>query len=557
MDRGAWLVRTAPTGSGRGFLRFQYVSGSLPCCRCLGYALRAPPRARPRSAPARLAEEAACELGAQFGDVLVEGHKNLLSFDDRTRRPGRAGAGRGSPQATGGAGERGSRNAKRSAAFWGNRSSSRRARPAWYTGKAEAIQAPGRFARRDGAVCRPFGAGSLTRWLSIAGEPIATESVDLKRRLFEAHGARERPLCLCRRPGVPMYVARVDGAVILKRMPLTGPHHDPTCDSYEPPPELSGRGEVLGAIAEDADDSAIRLRLDFSLSKRRGRSTPSTDEPPDAARTDGSKLSLRALLHYLWEEAELNCWSQGMAGKRNWAVVRHRLAMAVAHKLVKGVPLARKLFIPETFAADRKAEIADRRRLELAALVADGRTQPLMLLVGEVKEIGQARFGVKLVIKHLPEMPLMLGDDVHRRLKSRFAAELALADTVAGARLIAVATFGRGAAGVPSIEEIALVAVTEQWIPIENAFEAELVDTLVVSGTRFIKTLRYNLKKTRPLASAVLPATRPQPTALFILPPDAEEGFTSALQELVETSALQAWIWHACAGMPPLPAVRS
>ena len=171
---------------------------------------------------------------------------------------------------------------------------------------------------------------------------------------------------------------------------------------YEPPSELSGRGGVLGAIAEDADDSAIRLRLDFSLSKRRGRSTPSTDEPPDAARTDGSKLSLRALLHYLWEEAELNCWSRGMVGKRNWAVVRHRLAMAVAHKLVKGVPLARKLFIPETFAADRKAEIADRRRVELAALVADGRTQPLMLLVGEVKEIGQARFGVKLVIKHLP-----------------------------------------------------------------------------------------------------------------------------------------------------------
>ena len=77
-----------------------------------------------------------------------------------------------------------------------------------------------------------------------------------------------------------------------------------------------------------------------------------------------------------------------------------------------------------------------------------------MLLVGDVKEIGQARFGVKLVIKHLPDMPFMLGDDVHRRLKSRFAAELALADTVAGARLIAVATFGRGVAGVPSIEEM-------------------------------------------------------------------------------------------------------
>ena len=43
-----------------------------------------------------------------------------------------------------------------------------------------------------------------------------------------------------------------------------------------------------------------------------------------------------------------------------------------------------------------------------------------------------------------------------------------------------------------------------------------LVDALVMSGARFVKTLRYNLKKSRPLACAVLPATRPQPTAMAL-----------------------------------------
>ena len=51
-----------------------------------------------------------------------------------------------------------------------------------------------------------------------------------------------------------MYVARVAGQFIPKRMPGTGAQHDPGCESYEAPPELSGFGDVVGrAIQEDAD----------------------------------------------------------------------------------------------------------------------------------------------------------------------------------------------------------------------------------------------------------------------------------------------------------------
>ena len=276
-------------------------------------------------------------------------------------------------------------------------------------------------------------------------------------------------------------------------MPLTGPQHDPACDSYEPPGELSGRGQVAGsAIAEDAEDGITRLRLDFSLSKRGKRAAAAAEgTTAETARTDGSKLTLRGLLHYLWEEAELNCWSAGMAGKKLGPVVRYRLLVAAANKTAKGVALTKQLFIPETFSAERKAEIAGRRSGSLSPLYGNGGRRPLMLLVGEVKEVAQARFGQKLVIKHLPDMPLMFPDDVHRRLSARFAAELELADAIPGAHLVAIATFGRGAAGIASVEEIALVATTEHWIPIEHAFEAELVAALAHSGHRFVKGLRY------------------------------------------------------------------
>jgi len=49
-----------------------------------------------------------------------------------------------------------------------------------------------------------------------------------------------------------MYVAQVAGQFIAKRMPGTGVQHDPGCESYEAPPELSGFGDVVGrAIQED------------------------------------------------------------------------------------------------------------------------------------------------------------------------------------------------------------------------------------------------------------------------------------------------------------------
>nr|WP_231711623.1 DUF1173 family protein [Xanthobacter dioxanivorans] len=45
-------------------------------------------------------------------------------------------------------------------------------------------------------------------------------------------------------------------------------------------------------------------------------------------KTDGSRLSLRALLHYLWEQAEFNRWRPAMTGRRNWAVLRKFLLEA-------------------------------------------------------------------------------------------------------------------------------------------------------------------------------------------------------------------------------------
>ena len=396
------------------------------------------------------------------------------------------------------------------------------------------------------------------RRLRIGGSELQAEAGDLAERLAEAFARREHPLCLCCSEGVPMYVARAGGRHVLKRMPGSGPQHDADCDSYEPPHGLSGLGNIAGeAIVENIEDGETLLRLDFSLTKLAGRTAPAAREAVEAAavRTDGSRLSLRALLHYLWDQAAFNRWRPAMAGKRNWAVVRKYLAEAAEGKTAKGKSLSDVLYIPEMFDAGREAAIGQRRAAFLAqAIQSEGKRRTLAVLIGEVKEIAAARFGFRMIVKHMPGFPFMLAEDVHRRMSKAFASELALWNATPDSHLVAAATFGVDTAGIASVEAIALMVVTDRWVPIENRYDAVLVETLMKQGASFVKSLRYNLAVGQPVASVVLRRDSSPPIAMYVVPDDADADYRTAFDALIAESGMESWVWDIREGaMPALP----
>ena len=133
------------------------------------------------------------------------------------------------------------------------------------------------------------------------GRAVSSDDADFAERLAAAHAERHRPLCLCVDAGLEMYVARFGESFILKRMPYTGSLHAPGCPSYEPPPDLSGLGEVLGsAIREDPTSGTTLLRLGFAISKAGPRTVDgAAASDHDSVASDGAKLTLRGLLHYL------------------------------------------------------------------------------------------------------------------------------------------------------------------------------------------------------------------------------------------------------------------
>jgi Protein of unknown function (DUF1173) len=390
---------------------------------------------------------------------------------------------------------------------------------------------------------------------------LSSEGEGFTDALAAAHAVRQRPKCLCLVQGIEMYVARLGEGFIVKRMPGTGSRHAPDCASYEPPPEASGLGQVLGtAIKEDPATGETALRLGFSMSKLGGRTTmPAPGSPSDSVASDGSKLSLRGLLHYLWDQAELTRWQPGFAGKRSWGTVRKHLLLATENKVARGEALRSRLYIPEPFSIEQRDALNARRIAQWGHAVATpGKPQHLMLLIGEVKEIVPARYGFKAVIKHVPDQAFALDEQLYRRLGRRFDSELALwasADTV---HMVVIATFGVSEAGIPAIGEMSLMPVTPQWLPIEDSFERQLVERLVADGRAFIKGLRYNLPRGECVAAATLTDTSTTGPLLFIERPGFDGDTASEdVRDAVRQSDCAVWVWHATSEVaPPLPPPR-
>lgn len=395
------------------------------------------------------------------------------------------------------------------------------------------------------------------RTFTIGDRTLDESSPEFPALLADAYEQRLRPMCKCKDPAVPMYIARLEDQYLIKRMPLSGRDHDPACPSYEPPYELSGLGPLIGnAIQIDANGKAD-LKLDFSLTKRGPRSAANGPAEPSepSIRSEPRKLSLRAMLHYLWEAGELTEWRSTWAGRRGWGRVRNSLLNAAAQMTARGGPLSDMLFVPEVFHPEDKDGIAARRANALKNVQATGSgPRKLMMIVAEVKEFSAAREGQRIVARHMP-FPLMIEEGAWRRLAARYETELELWRSSEAFHLIVIATFGVSTAGIASVEEVALMVVNEHWLPFEDIHELRLLEKLSHLKRKSVKGLRFNLPREAPIVSVTLPEQKPAPTAMFIVPASAGDEFEHALADMIEARPeIASWVWRVAEGeMPRLP----
>lgn len=344
-------------------------------------------------------------------------------------------------------------------------------------------------------------------FLAIGGIQIARNAPGFMAALASAYPNQCRPRCLCRPGGVEMYIARHTDGFVVKRMPETGTQHAPHCPSFEAPAGATGRSALLGtAIRENPITGVTALRLGVPMSQLgHRRTTAQVRERSQVASSQGARLSLQGLMHYLWDEAGLTRWHPGFRGKRSWALVRSRLLKAAESTTANGHPLLSRLYVPEMFSVDQWPTIVERRsRLWARAQSGGTRSFPLLLLMAEVKAFMPADGAGRLVIKHMPDLAFLLDEPLMKTTLKRFGADLEFWTAVSGLRLVISATFSINRTGVPCISALSLMPTNQDWIPVEQAQELQLIQSLQSEARAFIKCLRYEKPLVERIASAVL-----------------------------------------------------
>lgn len=351
-----------------------------------------------------------------------------------------------------------------------------------------------------------------------------------------------------------MYVSRV-AQYVIKRMPETGHQHHPLCPSHELEAGKSGRSELVGK-GITLQDGQILLRTAFALDRSVGRTAvrgEGTGDSP-AVRASEKHLSLRGLLHLLWDESRFNYWKPAMRGKRPWRVVRKYLMAAAEGMRVKGFTLTDRLLIPEQFEKEDADNQIQRRKERLRMLAsADGRHQPGMLVIGELKEHAEtAAGGVKVLIKHMPELPLLMDAKTWERLSKVFKGFLDAKDVDDSLRLVIGALIYGRPEGTIQVESATLMLTTNDWIPVEGPHDVELVSALEKEDRVFEKPLRYECASAAPFPNAVL-LDAGQGTVDMDVISELNEKERAAKERAAAAREDPHWVWRTGEPMPPLP----
>lgn len=390
---------------------------------------------------------------------------------------------------------------------------------------------------------------------ALYGRTWSLNDPEFQQALARAHQNGQRPRCLCTPAGLDMYVARHERYRV-KRLPDSGPQHHPSCPSYEPEDACSGLGYLVGDAVRDAGSDQVELRVDFPWVRLHGRAVPS-GPPGDCGEVANprARMSLRAVMNYLFERAGFNRWTPAMAGKRHQGVLHKYLMDAAVGIAVKGVPLAERLYVPERFDERRMAEVAARRSEKLAILRPQDGCSPMALVIGDLKACEPGDLVHRLWIRHMPDLPLLQAPQGWQRLVRAYRPLLEAHDADGGRRLrlvMGALVRARRSCGY-EIDTGHLMLTNRDWIPLEGPHELPLVEALVAQQRRFFKPLRYDAPTAALFANVLLLDGGPRPVAMHLFSDLMSEKDRAIKERLLQANNGSSWVWSVEQSMPSLP----
>jgi hypothetical protein len=387
----------------------------------------------------------------------------------------------------------------------------------------------------------------------VSGDP------SLQDALARMYDSSERPRCMCVQGGVEMYVAK-HAEFVIKRMPGTGHLHHVACHSFEPEAGVSGIGELMGeAIVEHAPEQ-VEIRTAFALARTAGRPLPRGEqaEDPPSINAPRKRMSLRAVLHFLYDRAGFNRWYPAMQGRRSQSVISRFLTAAARGVMVKGGTLEERLFVPEQFRVPDAEEIGERRRRKLAILLSpeDDVQFKMAILVGQLTlPVQSTTYGRRMTIKHMPDVPVYIDNKAWEKAERAYKAILQAvdADVEHKPHVVMAALIYAKREHTYQVDSLTLMLVTDQWIPLDGLYELPLIEELTRQGRAFIKPLKFDAKTAAGFPNVLLLDAGAVPVPLNVVSPFMDAKDRAIKEKVIKTAAGTAWCWETDKEMPPLP----
>lgn len=333
------------------------------------------------------------------------------------------------------------------------------------------------------------------------------EDGPLSERLQVAQNRRQVIHCHCHEgrgeaaPAKPLRLTPVRRGVDyhLRRDPEDADAHHEDCRHFT----LSSCQLAQIGLSTDAlrisDEGELRINLDFGLGESGDRDIAAAIvqyHHPDGKTTQTrSRASLLGLLHLLWARAELNRHDphRGLAGPGPWERLRQVARRTVPNSMrsLSEHGLSSILLLPTS----ATAEASEQARRNRAKLFEAHKKRRVMFVCQVDPQLLEARnaggfadlyqsFGVGMSVH---------GDLIARLLDQHPAERAALA---AGQAVIAfgvakVRERGRGGLAA-TVERMALMGVTDWYIPVESSHERALAEYLEAAGRSYMKPLKHD-----------------------------------------------------------------
>ncbi|KIZ33425.1 MULTISPECIES: DUF1173 family protein [Pseudomonadota] len=312
------------------------------------------------------------------------------------------------------------------------------------------------------------------------------------QRVLAQHYGHSHGTCCCPGRGDrKLAIKPRAGTYHLARFPLTGYEHANECRFYAPAPEHSGMKGYDKGVVEEGDDGQLRIRLARGIRILPAREAADDSEPaPSRPGARKPAMTLLGLLHLLWQESRLNTWYPAMAGKRNALVVGSALRRAAERVATDRLTIADVLLVPAR--KDGKGALANQR---VAAQALERKRR--LVVVAPLARYDAQKHGdglEKLPLSWpfgMPTLYLQKGQwgRVHQSFRQELSAWMR-GDTVMAIAHVEMKAGAKSAYG--KILDIALMHLSEQWIPLDSGFEAVIESKLRAEGRAFEKPMRFD-----------------------------------------------------------------